>query len=184
MKHEVAITLIRLSAFFRGICSKVIDLEEMKRLQHEIVEIVCQMEIIFPPSFFDIMIHLTIHLCREAALGGPVYVRWMFGIERYLCKLKSFVRNRSRPEGSKAEGYLAEECLTFCSRFLGDVGEKMNTKYSAEADGSSRENLGYPIGVGRNKDGQLFHLNDDTWMQAHRYILFNCGNEEIESLIE
>lgn len=74
LKPEVAIPLIRLSAFFRGICNKVIDLEEMKRLQDEIIDIVCQLEIIFPPSFFDVMIHLTIHLCREVELGGPVYV--------------------------------------------------------------------------------------------------------------
>lgn len=156
LKPEVAVPLIRLSAFFRGICNKVIDVEEMRRLQHEIIDIVCQMEIIFPPSFFDVMIHLTIHLCREVELGGPVYVRWMFGIERYLCKLKSYVRNRSRPEGSIAEGYLAEECLTFCARFLGDGDEKLNTKCSTEVEGSSRSNLGYPIGVGRNTDGNFF----------------------------
>lgn len=108
----------------------------------------------------------------------------MFGIERYLCKLKSYVRNRSRPEGSIAEGYLAEECLIFCSRFLGDDSEKINAKYFTEAEGENQANSGYPIGAGGNKDGKYFHMNDETWMQAHRYTLFNCENEEIESLIE
>ncbi|XP_074374561.1 uncharacterized protein LOC141714968 [Apium graveolens] len=54
--------------------------------------------------FFDIMVHLPVHLCREVEYGGPEHQRCMFAIERYLGKLKGYVRNRSRPEGSIAEG--------------------------------------------------------------------------------
>ncbi|KAK1378472.1 hypothetical protein POM88_025216 [Heracleum sosnowskyi] len=89
-----------------------------KGLENEIVEILCHFEMIFPTAFFDIMIHLLVHLWKEIELGGPAHLRCMWPIERYLCKLKSYVHNRSKPEGSIAEGYLAEECLTFCSRFL------------------------------------------------------------------
>ncbi|XP_057760779.1 uncharacterized protein LOC130981179 [Arachis stenosperma] len=64
------------------------------------------------------MVHLTVHLVEEVRLGGPVQYRWMYPIERYLCRLKQFVRNRSQPEGSIAEGYLSEEILVFCSRYL------------------------------------------------------------------
>lgn len=32
--------------------------------------------------------------------------------------LKSYVRNRACPEGSIAEAYIANECLTFCSQYL------------------------------------------------------------------
>ncbi|KAK1396063.1 hypothetical protein POM88_005926 [Heracleum sosnowskyi] len=72
------------------------------------------------------MVHLLIHLCRELVYGGPTHLCSMWPIERYLCKLKAYVRNRSKPEGSIVEGYLAEECLTFCSRFLGgNVGSKI-----------------------------------------------------------
>ena len=78
---EVAIPLIRLGSFSRGICGKFIDLEDIPKLQEEIIEILCQCEIIFPPAFFDIMMHLPIHLCKEVELGGPVHLRWMFGIE-------------------------------------------------------------------------------------------------------
>lgn len=106
-KH-VAIVLIRLSSFFRGICSKVISHEDLDNLQTEIAEILCILEKIFPPSFFDIMIHLPIHLVNQVRQSGPVNGWWMYPIERYLGKLKSYVRNRSRPEASIAEGYLAE----------------------------------------------------------------------------
>ncbi|KAK1386144.1 hypothetical protein POM88_023879 [Heracleum sosnowskyi] len=118
LKPEVAVPLIRLGAFLRSLWSKVIDLAELNRLEKEIVEILCHFEMIFPTTFFDIMIHLLVHLCKEIKLGGPSHLRCMWPIEHYLCKLKSYVRNRSKPEGSIAEGYLAEECLTFCSRFL------------------------------------------------------------------
>ena len=118
MAHEVADSLIRFGAFFRSICQKVTQLEDMDYLEEEIVQILCQLEMIFLPSFFDIMIHLPIHLPNEVRLGGPVQFRWMYPIERYLCRLKSYVRNKAYPEGSIAEGYLAEEALTFCSRYL------------------------------------------------------------------
>jgi hypothetical protein len=36
------------------------------------------------------------------------------------------VRNRSRPEGSIAKAYVADECLTFCSKYLDDVDTIFN----------------------------------------------------------
>ncbi|RVX00587.1 hypothetical protein CK203_036938 [Vitis vinifera] len=50
------------------------------------------------------MVHLPIHLVSEAKVAGPMQYRWMYPIERYLRTLKSYVRNKSRPEGSIAEG--------------------------------------------------------------------------------
>ena len=175
LKPEVAIPLIRLGAFFRRICGKVIKLDEVGKLQEEIIEILCQLEMIFPPAFFDIMVHLPIHLCKEIEWGGPVHLRWMYGIERYLCKLKSYVRNRARPEGCIAEGYLAEECLTFCSKFL-SVHDKN------KIDEDCCQGAGYPIGTRKNKDGTSIQLDNETWTNAHRNILFNCDNMEVENL--
>ncbi|KAK5792924.1 hypothetical protein PVK06_034055 [Gossypium arboreum] len=45
---------------------------------------------------------------------------------RFLSKLKSYCRNKRYPEGSIAERYLAEECMTFCSRYLEDVETRLN----------------------------------------------------------
>ena len=60
LPDHVAIPLIRLSSFFHCLCKKVITLEELDFLEVEIIETVNQLEQIFPPSFFDIMIHLPI----------------------------------------------------------------------------------------------------------------------------
>ncbi|GKC39886.1 retrovirus-related pol polyprotein from transposon TNT 1-94, partial [Tanacetum coccineum] len=43
---------------------KEISLQELDKLQLELVTL-CLLEKFFPPSFFDIMIHLTVHLTRE-----------------------------------------------------------------------------------------------------------------------
>ncbi|KAK1386844.1 hypothetical protein POM88_015022 [Heracleum sosnowskyi] len=176
LKPEVALPLIRLGAFLRSLWSKVFTLADLNRLEQEIIEILCHFEMIFPSAFFDIMIHLLVHLCKEIEYGGPAHLRCMWPIERYLAKLKSYVRNRSKPEGSIAEGYLAEECLTFCSRFLsGDAVPKFE---------SCPKKMEYPIGTRRNKDGKPIHLKESQWIACHRYILFNCDNKDIETLIE
>ncbi|XP_063936886.1 uncharacterized protein LOC108207459 isoform X1 [Daucus carota subsp. sativus] len=183
LKPAAAIPLIRLGAFLRGIWSKVINIDDLKRLQEEIIEILCQFETVFVQAFFDIMVHLLIHLCREIKYGGPAHLRSMWSIERYLNKLKSYARNRCRPEGSIAEGYLAEEGLIFCSRFLGAEGSGSKITKPAKFE-SCPQKTEYPLGTRKNKDGKAIELDESEWMAIHRYVLFNCGNTEIESLIE
>ncbi|KAH0747451.1 hypothetical protein KY285_009108 [Solanum tuberosum] len=78
------------------------------------------------PTFFDVMVHLAIHLANEAKLGGPVQFRWMYYIERFLQTLKGYVRNNYRVEGSIAEGDIARECITLFSRYLSDMETKKN----------------------------------------------------------
>ena len=73
----------RLFSFFNDICQRVLDRDILESLENEVVETLCMLERFFPPSFFDIMIHLTIHLGREARLCGPVHYRWMYQFEMY-----------------------------------------------------------------------------------------------------
>ncbi|KAK2416592.1 hypothetical protein QL285_038977 [Trifolium repens] len=186
MPKSVAQPLIRLGCFFRSLCQKVIQIHDLNNLEDEIAEVLCQLEMVFPPSFFDVMVHLPIHLANEARLGGPVQFRWMYPIERYLCKLKGYVRNRSRPEGSIAEGYLAEEAITLCSRYLHtSVDTRLNRK-SRNYDNSDLlevDEIDYFTSIGRplggKKNGKPFHLDCDYLAQAHRYILFNCEDIEV-----
>ncbi|XP_060968549.1 uncharacterized protein LOC115708932 [Cannabis sativa] len=115
---HVKSAIIRLCMFFNAICSKTIDVSSLKPLQKEIELTLCLLEQFFPPSFFDVMVHLTVHLVREVELGGPVYMRWMYGFERYMKILKGYVRNRSKPEGCIVECYIAEEAIEFCSEYV------------------------------------------------------------------
>ena len=97
---------------------------------------------IFPPSFFDSMEHLLIHLPFEAKAGGPVQYRWMYPFERlditlqcnsyikvfsllflienfwliqcrYLFNLKKKVKNKTHVKASICETYIVEEILIF-----------------------------------------------------------------------
>ena len=51
-------------------------------MKSDIVVILCKLEMIFPPAFFDIMVHLAIHFPNEVLLGGLVQNKWMFHTER------------------------------------------------------------------------------------------------------
>ncbi|WVZ02274.1 hypothetical protein V8G54_023080 [Vigna mungo] len=123
LPNHVTATLVEFCSFFKVLCSKSLNIQELEKLQDRIVVTLCHLEMLFPPSFFTVMVHLTVHLVEEAKLRGPVHYRYMYPIERELGHLKTFVRNKAQPEGSIAEGYLAEESLTFCSRYMLDQTE-------------------------------------------------------------
>ena len=57
----------------------------------------------FSPAFFDVMKHLLVHLVEELDICGPVHVRWMYPMEKYLKALNGYVRNRAKLEASMAE---------------------------------------------------------------------------------
>ncbi|XP_037492211.1 uncharacterized protein LOC119369647 [Jatropha curcas] len=85
----------------------------MDRLVREILIIICKLEQIFPPGFFDSMEHLLIHLPFEAQRAGSWQYRWMYPFERHLHILKKNVHNKAKVEGSICNAYLVEESSTF-----------------------------------------------------------------------
>ena len=74
-------------------------------------------ELVFPPSFFDIMTHLLVHLVKEINILGPVFLHNMFPFERFMGVLKKYVHQHARLEESIAEGYGTEEVIEFCVEF-------------------------------------------------------------------
>ncbi|XP_010445644.1 PREDICTED: uncharacterized protein LOC104728351 [Camelina sativa] len=116
--------ITRLCTFYHNLCQRVIDREEISVMEAEVVETLCMFERFFPPTFFDIMVHLTIFI--------------VFVLTRYMKILKDYVRNRARPEDCIAESYLADESMKFCSEFLKKttkVEEKLdrNTEYESKS---------------------------------------------------
>jgi hypothetical protein len=95
----------------------------------------CLLEQYFLPSFFDIMVHLTVHLVKQVELGGPVCNRWMYGFERLMKIYKGSVRNRNRPEGCIVESYIAEEAIEFCSTYVRDADTIGVPKQLHDVDG-------------------------------------------------
>ena len=72
----------RIKSFFKDLTSTTITVANMERLERDIPIIICKLERIFPPGFFDSMEHLPIHLPYETRIAGPVQYRWMYPFER------------------------------------------------------------------------------------------------------
>ncbi|XP_070019526.1 uncharacterized protein [Nicotiana sylvestris] len=149
---------------------------KLDKLQERIESTLCHLEILFPPTFFTVMVHLSVHLAEEAKLGGPVHHRNMYPIERELGHFKSFVRNKAQPEGSIAEGYLAEESLTFCSRYIKDIETRFNRPRRVRDDPNVTEPYGmssiFPQ-LGKHASASItFPLNDMQKLQAYRLFMF------------
>jgi hypothetical protein len=82
LSKDICIPLFELGNFFQELCAKTLNTSQFEKMEEQIVLILCKLEKIFPPAFFDVMVHLPIHLPHEAKLGGPVQYRWMYPIER------------------------------------------------------------------------------------------------------
>jgi hypothetical protein len=74
--------LAELSFFYRQLCTKELRKDVVRSLEENVAMLLCKMEKIFPPGFFNVMQHLIIHLPYEARLGGTVLSRWCYPCER------------------------------------------------------------------------------------------------------
>lgn len=120
MEPGVREIVMKLCDFFDTISQKSITVKHCLLLQPMMVQILCEFEKYFPPTFFDVMVHLMVHIVDEILCLGPSFLHNMYGPERYNGVLKRYVRNRGRPEGSILQGYLVEECVEFCTDWLAD----------------------------------------------------------------
>ena len=82
LPSHVTRPLIKLACCFREICSKTLRVSVITTVEADIAVTLCELEKIFPPSFFTMMVHLVMHLAAEAKIGGPVHYHWMYPIER------------------------------------------------------------------------------------------------------
>lgn len=170
LPKNVRYAIIKLCMFFKKICSKVLDPGVLDAMQDDIVVTLCQFEIYFPPSFFDIMVHLVVHLVREAKLCGPVFLRYMYPPERNMGVLKRHVRNPYRPEGSMVEGYLNVEVIEFCTEYLSRLTSIGIPKSRHEGRIEGKGTLGRKVlEVGRELQNQahLYVLQQSTAVNSY-----------------
>ncbi|KAL3698153.1 hypothetical protein R1sor_012229 [Riccia sorocarpa] len=166
MSPDVSMTIMRLCRIFRRLCVKTWDPNEYSSLCEDVAVTLSLLEIHFPPSFFDVMTHLTVHLVEELEICGPVTTRWMYPVERYLGVLKRYVRSKARPEGCMAEGYITEEALGFITEYMEEfVPIKTRVWDAEEEEGVSGEVL--------QERGKVRHLAEWEWNLAHKYVLQN-----------
>src|SRR3954463_6008564 len=118
LPENVRVAIVKLCAFLNAISQKVINPKMLPRLQKDVVQCLMSFELVFPPSFFDIMTHLLVHLVEEIFILGPVFLHNMFPFERFMGVLKKYVHNRARLEGSISMGHQIEDVIGFCVDFI------------------------------------------------------------------
>lgn len=163
LDEDVRYCITRLCFFFHSICRKSIDRVELDVLENEAAEVLSLLEAYFPPSFFDIMVHLVVHLVRQIRICGPVFLHWMYPFERYMGIFKKYGKNPYRPDASIVERYVTEEIIEHCTSYLQEgVGFGV----------PKNRHEGRKEGAPRNK-GQLQRPLYADMKVLHHYILRN-----------
>ncbi|KAL3520947.1 hypothetical protein ACH5RR_019096 [Cinchona calisaya] len=174
--------LTEVSLFFRDLCSTSLTITNMQKLENNAPVILCNLERIFPPAFFDSMEHMIIHLPYEARIAGPVQYRWMYPFERFLFHLKKKIKNKACIEASICNAYIVEEVTTFASYYFEPHVQSKRQRAGRNDEGPVDPNVpSFSIfnylgrSVGACKRGYLI---DDERRIAHIYILLNCPEVE------
>ncbi|CAL2276880.1 unnamed protein product [Prunus armeniaca] len=157
LPEDVVKPILLLSIFFSQLTAKTLRKTDMFQLRHDIVQVLCKFEMIFPPTFFTSMIPVMVHLPEEALLVGP-------------CQLSG------KPKGSIIEAWVQYESLTFCGMYLKALETGFNRPQRNNDGGMRNEKLyvfaqsARPFGdPGR---GESFFRNDME--VAHWFVLNNC----------
>jgi len=75
---DVLEPLLDFSDFFNNICANEQREDHLMKTHRNIPLILCKLETVFPPEFWNIMEHRPIYLAQEAYLSGPVhFFNWL-----------------------------------------------------------------------------------------------------------
>jgi hypothetical protein len=110
--------IMSLCFFFNAISQKVFDEESLYDLEENIYETMCLLEAYFLSSFFDISVHLIIHLVKEIRYLGPMFLHHMYPYERFMSTLNKYAKSQVHPEGSMAQCYSTEEVVDWCLNYI------------------------------------------------------------------
>ena len=69
---HVRLATVKLCAFLNVISQKAIGPMDLAKLQNDVVQCLVSFELMFHPSFFNIMTHLLVHLVKDISILGPV----------------------------------------------------------------------------------------------------------------
>jgi len=156
----------QLCYFFNKVTQKVIDRDELESLQEFTVETVSQFETCFPTSFFDIMVHLVVHLVPQIQALGSMYLHEIWTYERFMAILNGYVSTRACREASMIEGYYSEEAIEFGGPFYNNV---LKDQVVIGLPPSRHE--GRLHGSGRIRRKSFISPDYNTVLEAHHNIL-------------
>ena len=171
-----------IGAFFRELSTRTLKEEVVEQLQENIPILLCNLEKIIPPGFFDVMEHLAVHRPYEALLRGPVHYRWMYQYERAMKYLKGKAKNLAKVEGSIIAESLTEETSHFISYYFASkirTQKRAPRRYDDGGVAPTYAVAGVPdifsqIGRLGGKLKEVWWSSEQHAHSAHTYILLNC----------
>jgi hypothetical protein len=118
LNDDVWKVLVELTHFNGQLCAKEIKKEMMEKFEKEILVLICKLEKIFLPGWFNPIQYLLGQLPYEAKLGGLQQYRCMYHIERALKNLRAIIHNKMRVEGCIVEEFKLKEITYFTSVYF------------------------------------------------------------------
>jgi hypothetical protein len=174
--ERVWLVLAELSYFFRQLCAKELSRTLVADLERSAPVLLCKMEKIFPPGFFNKMEHLILHLPYEARMGGPVHARWCYPIERCLKVLRKKCGNKCKIEASIAEAYILEEVSNFTTTYYGNNLPSVHNpppRYNAHENDSNLSLFQGQLGTASGSTTKT--LSHQEWRHIMLYVLTNLA---------
>ncbi|XP_054785879.1 uncharacterized protein LOC129292331 [Prosopis cineraria] len=152
--------LTEISLFFKDICSTIITVEQMQKLEENIVVTICKLEKFFPPAFFDSMEHFLFTYLMKQELVDP------FSIDGCI--------------------HLKEETSTFCAHYFEPHVQTKLNKIDRNDDHSEVDCPDGCLSIFRHPGrtagkGKTQFLTNDEFNVASIYVLLNC--EEIQPFL-
>src|SRR4051812_13415048 len=119
--EEEWLVLVELSYFFRVLCAKELSDGLLEDMEDMVPELLCNLEKIFPPGFFNPLQHLILNLPTEARLGGPMQ---NFVTTHY--EAKNHHLHNPKPRYNTGDPQWRQSNLSLFKGKLGPVGASRN----------------------------------------------------------
>jgi hypothetical protein len=88
---HVRLGLMRFRRVFHNICGKVWGPIDLPTLREDVATTFSILEWELLEAFFDVMMHLTLHVVEELDICGLIHSRWIYPIKRALNTFKGYV---------------------------------------------------------------------------------------------
>ncbi|KAL6569968.1 hypothetical protein OROMI_014482 [Orobanche minor] len=187
LDKNVCNVLAELGHFFQRLCCKKLKRSELPKMGEDINLILCKLEQIYPPAFFDVIWYIYLLIYRERHclvdqfnLDGCIQLKGCIWVS--LCEVKQSVRNKAHPEGSVAEAYITRECLTFCSMYLQGIETRFNRDERNSDIGTDDSLWIFSQKCRHLGAAEYVQLSEDKFKDMQWFVFQNC--EEIEPFLE
>ena len=179
LPDRIWLVLAELSHFFRQLCAKEPSKTVIADMEKLAPTLLCKLEQIFPPGFFNPMQHMILHLPYEARMGGPAQCRWCYSIERCQKVLRTKCKNKCKIEASIAEAYVLEEVSNFTSKYYSDNLPSVHNPLPRYNAAENESNLSLFRGqLGTASEAINNTLKYEEWCTIMLYVLTNLSEVE------